>query len=502
MQERIDFTQDIIFASSDKSISRQISKAEKEGRIKKIAPRLYTANLSDSEEQIIRRHFFTILKWRFPRAVISHRSALELRPTESGDFFLTYRYNKKITDYKGIVLHVMEGWLALESDIHLGGIYASSEWRWMLENLQVSRKKGLESKTFPIEYIEERLQMIIIREGELGINKFRDKAKEIAHQLNLIDEFDKLTAIISALLNTRPSNLLSSDSAKAWAVGVPYDYRRIELFEILYDKLRDSYFPERPDKNRTKESMRLFSFFEAYFSNYIEGTEFVVEEAKKIVDSGIPIDRRLKDSLDILGTFQIVSNSFEMSITPLTAESLIDILKRRHLTMMAGRAEDVGAGAFKTQNNRAGSNEFVDFALVEGTLKQGFKYYGALTDPMAKAIYMMFMIAEIHPFTDGNGRLSRIMGNAELCKSGQSRIIVPTVFREDYILSLKKLTNQRDPDAFVRVMDKLQHFSSHIYGDNFEELNAYLQATNAYKEPSEGRLRVIERHTFLQEATQ
>jgi len=107
---------------------------------------------------------------------------------------------------------------------------------------------------------------------------------------------------------------------------------------------------------------------------------------------------------------------------------------------------------------------------------------------MAKAIMMMFMISEIHPFTDGNGRISRIMGNAELYKSGQSRIIVPTVYREDYILSLKKMTNLKDPDAFIRVMDKLQHFSSHIVGENFDELNDYFKATNAYKEPSEGKL--------------
>ena len=256
---------------------------------------------------------------------------------------------------------------------------------------------------------------------------------------------------------------------------------------------KDHYFPERTDKNTSEDSFRLFSFFETYFSNYIEGTKFIVEDAKKIVDTGIAIPKRIKDSHDILGTFHIVSNSYEMSRTPLTSEDLIDMLKRRHLTMMSGRAEEVNAGEFKSQNNRAGNTEFVDFTLVEGTLKQGFKYYAALTDPMAKAIFMMFMISEVHPFTDGNGRISRIMGNAELFKSGLSRIIVPTVFREDYILSLKKFTNQKEPDTFIRVMDKLQYFSNNIFGTDFDELNAYFKATNAYKEPSEGKLKIIDR---------
>jgi hypothetical protein len=491
MADTIDFRQEIIFASSGKRISYQISKAEKEGKIKKIAPRIYTTNLRDSAEYIIKRHFFDILKWRFPNAVISHRSASELRPTDTGNFFLTSNYAKKITDLKGVILNVMEGKPALESDVNLGGIYASSEWRWILENMQVSRKKGSESKTFSMQHIEDKLEKIIIREGEEGINKFRDKAGKIAVQLEFYSEFKKLNAIISALLSTHSADVLSSESAKARAAGMPYDAKRVELFEILYDKLKDYYFPERTDKNTSEGSFRLFSFFEAYFSNYIEGTKFIIEDAKKIIDTGIAVPKRIKDSHDILGTFHIVSNSYEMSITPATPGDLIQILKRRHLVMMSGRADEMNAGEFKNQNNRAGNTEFVDYTLVEGTLRQGFKYYAALTDPMAKAVFMMFMISEVHPFTDGNGRISRIMGNAELFKSGLSRIIVPTVFREDYILSLKKFTNRKEPDAFIRVMDKLQHFSNNIFGDDFEKLNNYFKATNAYKEPSEGKLIII-----------
>ena len=491
-KKEIDFNREIIFASSDKSLSNQISKAEKDGKIRKIAPRVYTTNLHDSDEFIIKRHFFDILSWRFPDAIISHRSAFELRPTETGNFFITSNYNKKITDFKGLTLNVIEGKPAIASDVNLGGIYASSEWRWLLENMQISRKKGSESKNFPIEYIEDRLEKIIIREGEAGINKFRDKAREIAKQLEFENEFNRLNYIISALLKTHNSKVLSSPSAKARANGMPYDSKRIELFEILYDKLKNHYFQERPDKNISENSFRLFSFFEAYFSNYIEGTEFTVKDAKKIIDTGVALPKRIKDSYDILGTFHIVSSSYEMNITPSTADELIEILKRRHLTMLSERAEEVNAGEFKNKNNRAGNTEFVDHTLVEGTIRQGFKYYAALTDPMAKAIFIMFLVSEVHPFIDGNGRISRIMGNAELFKSGQSRIIVPNVYRENYILSLKKLSNRKEPETFIRVMDKLHHFSNHITGENFEKLNNYFKATNAYKEPEEGKLKILE----------
>jgi len=43
---------------------------------------------------------------------------------------------------------------------------------------------------------------------------------------------------------------------------------------------------------------------------------------------------------------------------------------------------------------------------------------------------MMFMISEVHPFNDGNGRIACVMMNAELVRADQSHIIIPTVFRE------------------------------------------------------------------------
>ena len=35
---------------------------------------------------------------------------------------------------------------------------------------------------------------------------------------------------------------------------------------------------------------------------------------------------------------------------------------------------------------------------------------------------MMFLIAEVHPFADGNRRTARIMMNAELAAAGEERI--------------------------------------------------------------------------------
>lgn len=112
--------------------------------------------------------------------------------------------------------------------------------------------------------------------------------------------------------------------------------------------------------------------------------------------------RRDEDSHDILGTFKVLSNRAEMMRVPTSPEELFAILSHRHTILLEGRSH-MNPGVFKMKNNRAGT-EFMDYQLVKGTFSPGFKYYSALTDPFARAIFMMFMISEVHPFNDGNGR--------------------------------------------------------------------------------------------------
>ena len=492
MTHKIDTTKEIVFSSPDPNTSRVISQKVKAGELRKVAPKIYTTNLVDSLENIVRRNLIEIIVHRYPKAIISHRSAKEMRPTSSGNFFLTNSTTRKVKDLPGITLNFVKGPEATYNDIPFMGLYISGEHRYMLENMQLSRKTGDDSRVLPRAEIEKKLEQILLTGGEARLNIYRDELRKVADILGMYEEFSSLNNIISALLATHDSHVLSTDSAKSLAAGNPFDASRVILFEILFDAIKDRYFVLRSNRNKDELSFRLFSFFESYFSNYIEGTEFDVEEAKTIVDSGIPIPRRHEDSHDIIGTFKILSNRSEMMKRPSSPDELFTLLSNRHSILLEGRPY-MNPGIFKEKNNRAGQTEFVDHKLVKGTINQGFKYYAALTDPFARAIFMMFMISEVHPFNDGNGRMARIMMNAEFVAADQSRIIVPTVFREDYILALRKLTRQKDPSAYINVMTKLHQFSDNIYGSDFYELKEYLKRCNAYEEPSQGRLIIAQR---------
>lgn len=471
---------EVVVGSTEVRSSKQV----KSGRLRKIATRVYTTNMDDSPEDIIRRNVFYILGQLYPHAVISHRSAFELKPTNEGDIFLTYKYTKKIT-LPGITVHLLQGPMGTDHDMpFIENLYISSTERRMLENLQKGRTRGRISKCLPKTDIEENLEKMLVVNGEAGINEFRDRAKEIAKQLNMTEEFETLNSIIGALLSTKPSGILTADSAFARAQGVPFDQERIKLFETLFETLNKEYFPVINEQNISTTAFRNFAFFESYFSNYIEGTEFEIEDAYQIIETGQPMLARNADSHDVLGTFQIVASRREMRRTPSTANELIEILQDRHRIMMAARP-DRNPGKFKMQNNHAGDSHFVDYTLVRGTLIKGFDFYKALTSPFAKALFILFMISEIHPFKDGNGRISRIMMNAELVHADQSKIIIPTVFREDYLNGLRRLTRKGDPSVIIRAMSRVRLFSAKIIGENFDETRRYLEGTNAFKDGDE-----------------
>ena len=482
--------QEIIFATSDTALNRQLSKLEKEGQIKKIAPRIYTSNFNESEEVIIRRNIFTILGKLYPGAVLSHRSALEFKPTAANQIFVTYTYTKKI-ELPGITIRFMEGSPAIEGDNPFAGeLFVAQQERAFLENMQTSRQVGPTSKTLTLPEIENKLEQIVQVKGEEGLNQFRDKAREIAEKLEMQSEFEKLNKLISALLTTKPSKILTSPIAVARALGNPYDKHRIELFEKLFIELQQQPYKDRKDINTETNAFRNFAFFEAYFSNYIEGTIFEIEEAKSIIQTETPIPNRDEDSHDILGTYKLVSNQKEMATTPSNPEELLNILQYRHQILLAARTSKK-PGQFKDKNNRAGETHFVDHALVRGTLIKGFDYYQALKEPFAKAAYIMFMISEIHPFLDGNGRIARIMMNAELVKANQTRIIIPTVYRDDYLGALRRLTRNDDPAVYIRMLQRAQEFSATLVATEMEALEKQLTKSNAFKEHDEAKLKII-----------
>ena len=173
MELSVDLKKEIVFASSDPDVSHQISRLEKQNRL------------------------------------------------------------RKITDLPGVTIYMLKGPAADEKDMIYGKMFIASEYRWMLENMQASRKREEEAKTLPIALIERKLESVLVAGGEEQLNQYRDTLRTTAERLGMVAEFAKINVLISALLNTHSSQVLTTPGVKAAAAGLPYDEKRVALFETV-----------------------------------------------------------------------------------------------------------------------------------------------------------------------------------------------------------------------------------------------------------------------------
>lgn len=455
----------------------------KEGRIRKIGPRLYTSLATAKVESTVKAQWSEIISELFPNALLSYRSALEFKPAANNAIYLTGTTNRKI-EFPGLSLVFIRGPAPLEDDQVFRNFRTSSISRALLENLSSSQRTS--ERSLSQAEVEKRLEQILNVRGEKELNDLRDRAKVIAKKFDWGREFQKLDAMIGALLGTKEAQGLTTKSAKARARGEPFDSERAARFDILFADLKTRPLPVMNDVFRSKDHFRNKAFFDAYFSNYIEGTRFEIEEAEGIVfDRKIP-ENRPRDAHDILATYNVVSDPSEMSKTPQSVHELETLIKDRHKALMSERP-DVKPGQYKEKPNRAGDTHFVHPDFIRGTLKEGFIRYEALPSGLPRAVFMMFLVAEVHPFVDGNGRIARIMMNAELVSEGLSTIIIPTVYREDYLSALRALTRRDRTDPLIRMLERAQRFSNLEFSPYKRILN-HLEEHNWFREPTDAKI--------------
>ena len=476
---------------SSAKVSLEISRAVRKGVLRKLASQLYTPNFVDSPETIVRRNIWEIVAEFMPGALICDRTAFLLKPTTEG---LIYVISDRVRDIvlPGIVIKPRLGVLPLEGDApFLKGLYLSSTPRTFIENMRSSRSRnGGEPRTLSRSEIEDRLEMTLQRGSEEALCHLRDQARILSVPLGLESEFLVFDKLVGMMLGTKQAKLESSLS-KSRSNGAPYDKKRVDLFEELHRSLKNT----PPLSRLCLNPLGHLPFFESYFSNFIEGTEFAVEEAKAIALDGVIPTNRPQDAHDILGTFRLTSDINFMNRAPKSAEEFLETLKITHANIMEARL-DKEPGKFKSISNRAGSTLFVMPELVNGTLIKGFEVYKSLETPLHRAIFMMFLVAEVHPFLDGNGRTARLMMNKELSAAREFRIIIPTVFRDNYLQALKALSQNNIAEPLIRSMDFAQRYTASIPWESFEMAHDMLQKSNAFLKSHEAesfgkRLRIL-----------
>lgn len=286
-------TAELIFtADLSPAEKRRVQRLAKDGKLKSLYSGIYTARLDSPPDAIVQRNWLAIASHILPGGVIGYLSAPKGGPVQNV-LYLTRGQRRHRIRLPGLTIEIYPGAEAQPDDVPYKTLYLASEPRWLLENL--ARGKGLSSRVLSQADIEAYLEKILLIRGADKLNDLRDRCRTLAENLDFQKSHDRLNRLVSSLFGTHEARVLHSRQALARAAGKPYDPDRLVLFDVLFKHLNSSVLPDVTDPASTGSPMETFAFFEAYFSNYIEGTTFLVSEAESIIFEGAIIPNRSED---------------------------------------------------------------------------------------------------------------------------------------------------------------------------------------------------------------
>ena len=67
--------------------------------------------------------------------------------------------------------------------------------------------------------------------------------------------------------------------------------------------------------------------------------------------------------------------------------------------------------------------------------------------------------------------------------------MIPVVYADVYQLSINKISQHQDFQAFIQAMLNIYTFSATVLGDTKNEMERYLRSCHAFYLPSQGKLR-------------
>lgn len=241
----------------------------------------------------------------------------------------------------------------------------------------------------------------------------------------------------------------------------PPNDRTLSRLRTLRDALlQRPDWPSRPAEPTSEALCR--GFWEAYFSNYIEGLHFSDTAARDVLEWG----RRETGTHSYAACAQLAATQ-ELAAGPLAGvvvediRSVCELLEERHFRLMASRP-GVAPGRFRDRRVQAAGYVFMEPAEIAPTLEAGLSLLRELDAPLARAIYMHYLIAEIHPFLDGNGRVARLTGNAELTATGEARVLITGRDHQRYLRALRALSSEGDPAPLIAMMDAGQALTAEV----------------------------------------
>lgn len=206
----------------------------------------------------------------------------------------------------------------------------------------------------------------------------------------------------------------------------------------------------RPLSKETLQSLReYYRVGLTYTSNALEGNSLTESETKVIIEDGLTIEGKpLRDVYEAVGHAKAYDFLYEISHeAPLTEETIKTIHRLFYQQIDTERA-----GMYrKVPVFISGSQHAVaPIAEIDKKMQQLVRWYNnqeGKIHPVVLAAELHKRFVYIHPFVDGNGRVSRLLMNLSLMRNDYNIAIIPAICRSEYISALE--SGHNNPDIFA-----------------------------------------------------
>ena len=177
-----------------------------------------------------------------------------------------------------------------------------------------------------------------------------------------------------------------------------------------------------------------------YSSNALEGNSLSESETKIILEDAITIGGKpIRDHYEALGHSEAYDLMYKLAKNGLWTESNIKKLHR----LFYYRIDEKKAGKYrKVKVFISGSKHILpkpeEVPDLMKKFVEGLKKLEKSCHPVEYAALAHKEFVFIHPFIDGNGRVSRLLMNLVLLQKGYAIALISPILRNEYIRTLEK----------------------------------------------------------------
>jgi Fic family protein len=200
-------------------------------------------------------------------------------------------------------------------------------------------------------------------------------------------------------------------------------------------------------KSLSKEEFEMFenTFFTelTYDSNAIEGSSLSLEDTNLILNEGlVPEGKTLREINEAKNHRKAIKflEDYEGDLNELFILKLHSIILKDISEKFAGRYRENQVRIFKSDVS------FPDYEKVPQLVRNLIYWYKlnkSKLHPFELAVEFSMKLVSIHPFVDGNGRISRLIMNFLLKKNGYPWINIYMKQRSGYLKSVRKANDEQ-----------------------------------------------------------